>query len=94
MAVIASVSGLNVAQPDLGIAFGALRSTTLWAINVYTLTLAALLLPLGAIGDRQSRQPMLITDLVASASPARSRVSSRRRRSCSPHACSAAWARR
>ncbi|GAB2928344.1 MFS transporter [Streptomyces heilongjiangensis] len=64
MAVIASVSGLNVAQPDLAVEFGASQATVLWIINIYTLTLAALLLPLGAIGDRLGRKPMLITGLV------------------------------
>ncbi|MEV6757550.1 MFS transporter [Streptomyces sp. NPDC051214] len=63
MAVIASVSGLNVAQPDLAIAFGASQSTILWIINIYTLSLAALLLPLGALGDRWGRKPMLLTGL-------------------------------
>ncbi|GAA3815319.1 MFS transporter [Streptomyces phyllanthi] len=63
MAVIASVSGLNVAQPDLAVAFGASQSTILWIINVYTLTLAALLLPLGAVGDRFGRKPVLLTGL-------------------------------
>jgi MFS family permease len=52
MAVIASVTGLNVAQPDLAVAFGASQHAILWIINAYTLTLAALLLPLGAVGDR------------------------------------------
>ncbi|MGP3970955.1 MFS transporter [Streptomyces sp. 6N223] len=64
MAVIASVSGLNVAQPDLAVEFGASQSTILWIINIYTLTLAALLLPLGAVGDRLGRKPMLITGLL------------------------------
>ncbi|MFI6281263.1 MFS transporter [Streptomyces sp. NPDC050988] len=63
MAVIASVSGLNVAQPDLAVAFDASQSTVLWIINIYTLSLAALLLPLGAIGDRFGRKPMLLTGL-------------------------------
>lgn len=63
MAVIASVSGLNVAQPDLAIAFDASQSTVLWMINIYTLGLAALLLPLGAVGDRFGRKPMLIAGL-------------------------------
>ncbi|MEV0398790.1 MFS transporter [Actinoallomurus sp. NPDC050550] len=63
MAVIASVSGLNVAQPDLAVAFDASQSTILWIINIYTLSLAALLLPLGAIGDRFGRKPMLLTGL-------------------------------
>ncbi|MFF2846039.1 MFS transporter [Streptomyces sp. NPDC058001] len=63
MAVIASVSGLNVAQPDLAVAFGASQSTILWIINIYTLSLAALLLPLGALGDRWGRKPMLLAGL-------------------------------
>jgi EmrB/QacA subfamily drug resistance transporter len=63
MAVIASVSGLNVAQTHLAVDFGASQSTVLWIINIYTLALAALLLPLGAIGDRLGRKPMLIAGL-------------------------------
>ncbi|MEW9554931.1 DHA2 family efflux MFS transporter permease subunit [Nonomuraea sp. NPDC050783] len=64
MAVIASVTGLNVAQTHLAVEFGASQTTVLWIINVYTLALAALLLPLGAIGDRLGRRPMLITGLI------------------------------
>jgi EmrB/QacA subfamily drug resistance transporter len=63
MAVIASVSGLNVAQQEFAVAFGASQSTVLWIINGYTLTLAALLLPLGAIGDRVGRRPVLLAGL-------------------------------
>ena len=63
MAVIASVSGLNVAQPMLALEFNASQNTVLWMINIYTLTLAALLLPLGAIGDRQGRKKMLLIGL-------------------------------
>ncbi|MCO1656429.1 MFS transporter [Pseudonocardia humida] len=64
MAVIASVNGLNVAQPQIALAFGASQSTVLWIINSYTLTLAALLLPLGAVGDRWGRRPVLLSGLV------------------------------
>ena len=63
MAVISSVTGLNVAQPDLALAFGASQSTILWIINSYTLTLAALLLTLGAVGDRWGRRPVLLIGL-------------------------------
>ncbi|MFE7567882.1 MFS transporter [Streptomyces sp. NPDC057539] len=63
MAVIASVSGLNVAQTHMAVEFGASQNTVLWIINIYTLALAALLLPLGAIGDRLGRKPMLIAGL-------------------------------
>ncbi|MFB7344394.1 MFS transporter [Streptomyces hydrogenans] len=64
MAVIASVSGLNVAQTHMAVEFGASQTTVLWIINIYTLALSALLLPLGAIGDRLGRRPLLITGLV------------------------------
>ena len=64
MAVIASVSGLNVAQTHMAVEWGASQTTVLWIINTYTLALAALLLPLGAIGDRLGRKPMLITGLI------------------------------
>jgi EmrB/QacA subfamily drug resistance transporter len=64
MAVIASVSGLNVAQTRMAVEFDASQSTVLWIINIYTLTLAALLLPLGAIGDRLGRKPVLVVGLV------------------------------
>ncbi|MEV7789785.1 MFS transporter [Streptomyces sp. NPDC088106] len=64
MAVIASVSGLNVAQTHMAVEWGASQTTILWIINIYTLALAALLLPLGAIGDRLGRKPMLITGLI------------------------------
>jgi len=63
MAVISSVTGLNVAQPDLAVAFDASQSTILWIINSYTLTLAALLLTLGAVGDRSGRKPVLLIGL-------------------------------
>lgn len=65
MAVVASVSGLNVAQPQLATTFDASQGQVLWIINTYTLTLAALLLPLGALGDRLGRKPVLIVGLAA-----------------------------
>lgn len=64
MAVIASVSGLNVAQPELTAAFGASQAEVLWFINIFTISLAALLLPLGALGDRWGRRPMLLAGLL------------------------------
>jgi EmrB/QacA subfamily drug resistance transporter len=64
MAVIASVSGLNVAQPELTATFGASQTQVLWFINIYTISLAALLLPLGALGDRWGRRPMLLAGLL------------------------------
>ncbi len=64
MAVIASVSSLNVAQQQLAEDLGADGGQILWIINAYTLALAALLLPIGAIGDRWGRKPVLLAGLV------------------------------
>jgi EmrB/QacA subfamily drug resistance transporter len=64
IAVIASVSGLNVAQQDLALDLGATQGQLLWVINGYTMALAALLLPIGAIGDRLGRKPILLGGLV------------------------------
>lgn len=64
MAVIASVSGLNVAQTHMAVDFDASGTTVLWIVNVYTLVLAALLLPFGALGDRLGRKPVLVSGLL------------------------------
>lgn len=63
--VVASVSGLNVAQPALAAELNATQSQLLWIINGYTLALAALLMPIGAIGDRWGRKPILMAGLIA-----------------------------
>lgn len=63
MAVIAAVTGLNVAQPHLALDLGASQSQVLWMINIYAISLAALLLPLGAVGDRWGRKPVLLIGL-------------------------------
>ncbi|MEQ8840309.1 MAG: MFS transporter [Acidimicrobiales bacterium] len=63
MAVMASVSGLNVAQQQLAIDLGASQGAILWIINGYTVALAALLMPIGAMGDRWGRKYVLLAGL-------------------------------
>lgn len=63
IAVVASVSGLNVAQGQLAADLGATQSQLLWVINGYTIALAALLLPIGAVGDRWGRKQVLTAGL-------------------------------
>jgi EmrB/QacA subfamily drug resistance transporter len=63
VAVVAGVSGLNVAQQAIALDLGASQSQILWAINGYTVALAALLMPVGAIGDRWGRKPVLLAGL-------------------------------
>lgn len=64
LAVIASVSSLNVALQAMAADLQASQSELLWVINGYTLALAALLMPIGAIGDRWGRKPILLGGLV------------------------------
>lgn len=68
--VVASVSGLNVATQALTADLGASQSDLLWVINGYTIALAALLLPLGAVGDRWGRKWLLVAGLVVFAGAA------------------------
>ena len=63
VAVVASVAGLNVALNTLAVELGASSSQILWIVNAYTLTMAALLLPIGEWGDRFGRRRMLLIGL-------------------------------
>lgn len=63
IAVVASVSGLNVALNDLAVELGASTGEVLWIVNAYTLTLAALLLGIGELGDRFGRRRILMSGL-------------------------------
>lgn len=63
VAVIAAMSGLNVAQQQIAVSLGASQGDVLWIINGYTVMLAAMLLPAGAIGDRWGRKPVLLSGL-------------------------------
>jgi EmrB/QacA subfamily drug resistance transporter len=63
VAVVASMSGLNVAQQAIAVELGSTQSGVLWIINAYSLSLAALLMPIGAVGDKWGRKPVLLTGL-------------------------------
>lgn len=58
--VVASVSSLNLALPDLATSLGASSSALTWIVDGYTVALAALVLPLGALGDRVGRRNLLL----------------------------------
>jgi EmrB/QacA subfamily drug resistance transporter len=64
MMVVSAVSGLNVALPDLARETGATQSQLQWIVDAYTVVLAGLLLPAGAIGDRIGRRTVLLAGLV------------------------------
>lgn len=72
--VVASMTALNTALGDLAVATSATQSQLNWIVDGYTVALACLLLPAGAIGDRYGRRGALLTGLVVfalgSATPA------------------------
>jgi len=61
--VVAGVSMMAVAVPSLTAALGASPSDTQWIVDGYTVALAALLLPAGALGDRFGRRRALVAGI-------------------------------
>ena len=61
--VISSMVALNSALPDIAVQTSATQSQLTWIIDGYTLALACLLLPAGAIGDRYGRRGALLIGL-------------------------------
>lgn len=61
--VLASMVALNAALPDLARETSATQSQMTWIVDGYTLALACLLLPAGAIGDRYGRRGALLVGL-------------------------------
>src|SRR5689334_24399889 len=72
--VVGSMVAFNTALGDLAVATSATQTQLTWIVDGYTLALACLLLPAGAIGDRYGRRGALLTGLlvfaVGSAAPA------------------------
>lgn len=62
--VICMVSTVTTALPDLAAALGAGQTQQTWIVDAYTLVLAALVLPAGALGDRYGRRATLVAGLV------------------------------
>jgi EmrB/QacA subfamily drug resistance transporter len=58
--VIAAVSALNLALPAIAIELGASNRALTWIADGYTVALAALVLPFGALGDRWGRRRILV----------------------------------
>lgn len=61
--VISSMVALNAALPDIALATSATQTQLTWIVDGYTLVLACLLLPAGAIGDRYGRRGALLAGL-------------------------------
>jgi EmrB/QacA subfamily drug resistance transporter len=62
--VIGSMTALNTALGDLAVATSATQTQLTWIVDGYTVALACLLLPAGAIGDRYGRRGALLAGLV------------------------------
>jgi EmrB/QacA subfamily drug resistance transporter len=71
--VIASMVALNTSLADIAVETSATQTELTWIVDGYTLALACLLLPAGAIGDRYGRRGALLIGLavftVASIAP-------------------------
>lgn len=61
--VISSMIALNTALGDIAVATAATQTQLTWVVDGYTLVLACLLLPAGAIGDRYGRRGALLVGL-------------------------------
>lgn len=61
--VMAGVAMLNLALPAIAVDLEASQTDQQWIVDAYTVALAALLLPLGAIGDRYGRRLLLLTGI-------------------------------
>jgi EmrB/QacA subfamily drug resistance transporter len=61
--VITSMVALNAALPDIALETSATQGQLTWVVDGYTLVLACLLLPAGAIGDRYGRRGALLIGL-------------------------------
>jgi MFS family permease len=55
---------LNIALPTLSTDLHATTATLQWFTTAYTLTLSALMLPAGALGDRYGRKKMIVVALL------------------------------
>ena len=62
--VVAAMSSLNVALPDIARSTQATQTQLEWVIEAYSLVFAALLLPAGAIGDKFGRRRALLVGLL------------------------------
>lgn len=61
--VISSMVALNAALPDIALQTAATQTQLTWVVDGYTLVLACLLLPAGALGDRYGRRGALLLGL-------------------------------
>ncbi|MER7516710.1 MFS transporter [Streptomyces sp. NPDC126499] len=64
MLVVAFMPALNLALPDIALDLSASFTALTWIVDSYTVALAGLVLPLGALGDRVGRRAVLVAGTV------------------------------
>ncbi len=62
--VVASVSSVNLALTGISLDLGTTSSQLTWIADGYTVALAALVLPFGALGDRLGRRTLLLAGTI------------------------------
>ena len=62
--VVASVSSVNLALTQISLDLGTTSSQLTWIADGYTVALAALVLPFGALGDKLGRRTLLLIGTV------------------------------
>ena len=60
LTVAVTTTTLSFALPDIGADLRPTGTQLLWIVDIYPLVLAALLIPMGSLGDRIGRRKMLI----------------------------------
>lgn len=62
--IIVDMTILHVATPSLTLALGASGNEVLWVIDIYALTMAGLLLPMGTLADRLGYRKIILIGLI------------------------------
>lgn len=63
LVIIASITSVNLALPEMAVSLGASFTDTTWIADAYTVAIAAFVLPFGAIADRIGRKRMMMLGL-------------------------------
>ncbi len=64
LVIIASITSVNLALPEMAVSLGASFTDTTWIADAYTVAIAAFVLPFGAVADRVGRKRMMLLGLV------------------------------
>lgn len=64
LVIIATITSINLALPEMAVDLGASFTQVTWIADAYTVAIAALVLPLGAVSDRFGRKRLMILGLI------------------------------